>query len=111
MILKDFSNLFELLIDEDNSMDIDHQMPVTSSKATKSSKRVVYSERNNNHNSDAESDIESRTSTEQSSSMHTDNNLDEVEVVLKPHPFKEFNLTIKRFIKTTSNATGKIQIY
>jgi hypothetical protein len=87
-------------------MDIDSQTPVTSTKALKTSKRAVQPERNNNHNSDADSDVESRASTEQSSSMHTENNLDEVEVVLKPHPFKEFNLTMKRFIKTTSNATG-----
>lgn len=49
--------------------------------------------------------MESRTSTEQSS-LHFQNDLDEIEIVLKPHPFKETNLTSKRFLKTTSNATG-----
>jgi uncharacterized protein YihD (DUF1040 family) len=34
------------------------------------------------------------------------NEIDEIELVLKPHPLKEINLNSKRFLKTTSNATG-----
>lgn len=48
-----------------------------------------------------ESDIESRTSTERSN-IQNDN---EVELILKPHP-KEFNHNSKRFLKTSSIATG-----
>ena len=48
--------------------------------------------------------MESRTSTEQSS-LHLQNDLDEIELVLKPHPSKETALTAKRFLKTTGNAT------
>lgn len=55
-------------------------------------------------NSDVESDTESRASTEHSSSMHTEP-MDEIEIILKPHPLKEFTSPISRFIKTTSNAT------
>lgn len=55
-----------------------------------------------NHSDD--SDMESRASTEQSS-LHLPNDLDEIELVLKPHPFKELNLNSNRFLKTTSNAT------
>ena len=51
-----------------------------------------------------EIDIESRTSTEQS---NLQNENEEVELILKPHP-KEINHDIKRFLKTTANATGKI---
>jgi E3 ubiquitin-protein ligase RNF1/2 len=50
------------------------------------------------------SDIESRTSTERSN-IQNDN--DDVEIILKPHP-KEFNHNSKRFLKTSSNATGNI---
>lgn len=52
-------------------------------------------------------DMESRTSTEQSSThcgLQADS--DEIELVLKPHPLKELTLTSKRFLKTTSNATS-----
>lgn len=49
--------------------------------------------------------MESRASTEQSS-LHLNNDQDEIELVLKPHPNKETNLSSKRFLKTTSNATG-----
>jgi hypothetical protein len=49
--------------------------------------------------------MESRTSTEQSS-IHLQNELDEFEIILKPHPTMETNLVSKRFLKTTSNATG-----
>jgi len=52
-----------------------------------------------------DSDMESRTSTEQSSSVHLQNDSDEIELILKPHPFKETALASKRFLKTTSNAT------
>lgn len=57
-------------------------------------------------------DMESRTSTEQSSTTHGgfQQDADEIELVLKPHPLKESTLTSKRFIKTTSNATS-IEIY
>jgi len=57
--------------------------------------------------SDDDSDMESRTSTEQSSTTHGgfQQDADEIELVLKPHPLKESTLTSKRFIKTTSNAT------
>ena len=51
-------------------------------------------------------DMESRASTEQSSSLHMQHDSDEIELVLKPHPFKETTLSSKRFIKTTSNATS-----
>jgi E3 ubiquitin-protein ligase RNF1/2 len=54
-----------------------------------------------------ESDIESRTSTERSN-LQNDN--EEVELILKPHP-KEFSHNSRRFLKTTSNATGKLTIY
>ena len=50
-----------------------------------------------------ESDLESRTSTERSN-IQNDN--EEVEIILKPHP-KESNHNSKRFLKTSSNATGK----
>ena len=53
-------------------------------------------------------DMESRTSTEQSS-LHLQNEIDEIELILKPHPNKELNLTSKRFLKTTSNATSKLE--
>lgn len=53
-------------------------------------------------------DMESRTSTEQSSSHCVfQQETDEIELVLKPHPNRELNLTSKRFLKTTSNATSK----
>lgn len=70
-----------------------------------SNKRAVF-ERNNAHNqqNSDDSDIESRTSTEQSSSLHMANDSEEIELVLKPHPFKEFNPNSHRFLKTTSNA-------
>jgi hypothetical protein len=51
-------------------------------------------------------DMESRTSTEQSS-LHLANEPDEIELILKPHPTKETSLSSKRFLKTTSNATSK----
>jgi len=51
-----------------------------------------------------DSDMESRASTEQSS-LHLPNDLDEIELVLKPHPLKEITLNSNRFLKTTSNAT------
>ncbi len=70
-------------------------------------KRTAQDHRN--HSDD--SDIESRTSTEQSSSLHMANDLDEIELVLKPHPLKEMTLTSNRFLKTTSNATGKCHIF
>ena len=49
--------------------------------------------------------MESRASTEQSS-LHLQNELDEIELVLKPHPLKEITLNSNRFLKTTSNATS-----
>jgi hypothetical protein len=48
--------------------------------------------------------MESRTSTERSHT--TQNDYDEIEIILKPHP-KETTHSSKRFLKTTSNATGK----
>ena len=54
--------------------------------------------------------MESRTSTEQSS-LHLQNELDEIELILKPHPNKELHLTSKRFLKTTSNATSKLMLF
>jgi hypothetical protein len=54
--------------------------------------------------------MESRTSTEQSS-VHMHNEVDELEIILKPHPSKEINLVSKRFLKTTSNATGKLEFF
>ena len=53
--------------------------------------------------------MESRTSTEQSS-LHLQNEIDEIELILKPHPNKELSLTSKRFLKTTSNATSKLEL-
>lgn len=60
--------------------------------------------RNVNINSDNESDMDSRASTEQSS-LHLPNEIDEIEIILKPHPMKELNLKSNRFLKTTPNAT------
>ena len=54
--------------------------------------------------------MESRTSTEQSS-IHMQNEIDEIELVLKPHPTKETSLNSNRFLKTTSNASSKFQKY
>ena len=53
--------------------------------------------------SENESDIESRTSTERS---NIQNENEEIELILRPHP-KELNHTSRRYLKTTSNATGK----
>ena len=58
-----------------------------------------------NHSYD--SDMESRASTEHSSSLHMPVDPDEIELVLKPHPFKETALSSSRFLKTTCNATSK----
>jgi len=52
--------------------------------------------------------MESRASTEQSS-LHLQNDLDEIELVLKPHPLKEITLNSNRFLKTTSNATSNLK--
>lgn len=92
------------LENEEDSMDIETAAN-NQKQNSKNSKKSAAHERVQQHNSDADSDVESRTSTEQSSSMHTENNLDEIEIVLKPHPLKEFNSSLNRFIKTTSNAT------
>lgn len=54
-------------------------------------------------------DEESRASTEQSS-LHMQQEHDELEIILKPHPILETNLVSRRFLKTTSNATGKLFI-
>lgn len=93
--------------DEENSMDVEANNVTSNQKQVekqhnRNSKRAAHL---NQQNSDADSDMESRTSTEQSSSLHTENNIDEVEIVLKPHPLREFNTNLNRFIKTTSNAT------
>lgn len=61
-----------------------------------------------NHSDD--SDMESRASTEQSS-LHLQPDLDEIELVLKPHPLKEITLNSNRFLKTTSNATSIILFF
>lgn len=92
-------------------MDVDQQQATATPKPQIKPKRnTVQAERGSLHqNSDADSDIESRTSTEQSSSMHTENNLDEIEIVLKPHPHKEHHWNLKRYIKITSNAFGKMK--
>jgi len=96
----------------DNEMDTNTNSTTTQSnsskKLTSKQQRALASSttnNNNNNNSDAESDSESRTSTEQSSSMHTENIQDEVEIILKPHPLRESNLNLNRFIKTTPIAT------
>ncbi len=86
-------------IDED-SMDIEQQ----GSSGNQPPSRLHNKNSRAKPNSDVDSDAESRTSTEQSSSMHTEP-MDEIEVILKPHPLKELTLTLNRFIKTTSNAT------
>lgn len=88
---------------DEDSMDI--EAPVTNQKHNSKNSKRAAADRIQQQNSDADSDMESRTSTEQSSSMHTENNLDEIEIILKPHPLKEFNSSLNRFIKTTSNAT------
>jgi E3 ubiquitin-protein ligase RNF1/2 len=49
--------------------------------------------------------LESQTSTERS--HNTQNDTDEIELILKPHPTKETTHSSKRFLKTSSNATGE----
>ena len=91
----------------DNEMDTNNSSKKLTSKHQRAMASSTTNNNNTNNNSDAESDSESRTSTEQSSSMHTENIQDELEIILKPHPLREFNLNLNRFIKTTPIATGK----
>jgi E3 ubiquitin-protein ligase RNF1/2 len=95
-----------------NDMEIDQSTSVSVAASTSNNNETNNNNNNRinnnkrhvqNHSDD--SDMESRASTEQSS-LHLQNELDEIELVLKPHPLKEITLNSNRFLKTTSNATS-----
>jgi hypothetical protein len=95
-------------------MEIDQSTPVSVAASTSNNNETNNNNNNNNRihnnkrhvqNHSDDSDMESRASTEQSS-LHLQNELDEIELVLKPHPLKEITLNSNRFLKTTSNATS-----
>jgi E3 ubiquitin-protein ligase RNF1/2 len=97
-----------------NDMEIDQSTPVSVAASTSNNNETNNNNNNNNRihnnkrhvqNHSDDSDMESRASTEQSS-LHLQNELDEIELVLKPHPLKEITLNSNRFLKTTSNATS-----
>jgi E3 ubiquitin-protein ligase RNF1/2 len=95
-----------------NDMEIDQSTSVSVAASTSNNNETNNNNNNRinnnkrhvqNHSDD--SDMESRASTEQSS-LHLQNEIDEIELVLKPHPLKEITLNSNRFLKTTSNATS-----
>ncbi len=95
-----------------NDMEIDQSTPVSVAASTSNNNETNNNNNNRIHNNKRhvqnhsdDSDMESRASTEQSS-LHLQNELDEIELVLKPHPLKEITLNSNRFLKTTSNATS-----